>query len=174
MVWLRHMHGLLRPQLTTKLGTKRHRLEGYSESRVPGSGSQGKQCTSTFAASWRRPGSKVLMGRPGTYGNRQGLGLVSPGPFTHWQVQRHVKIPPHHAPRVGTQPRCRCFQVSRRDTHRRRVTRIASAAVAVTVTVLSTVLTGNFLGRGRAPCASGAAARLDSETTAAVVDTPGS
>jgi hypothetical protein len=63
---------------------------------------------------------------------------------------------------------------SRRDTHSRRVTRIASAAIAVTlaVTVLSSVLTGNFLGRGRAPC--GAAARLDSETTPAVVNTPGS
>jgi hypothetical protein len=61
---------------------------------------------------------------------------------------------------------------SRMDTCSRRVTRIASAAVAVTITVLSTGLTGNFWGRGRAPC--GAAARLDSETTPAVVQTPGS
>ncbi len=61
---------------------------------------------------------------------------------------------------------------SRMETCSRRVTRIASAAVPVTVTVLSTVLTGNFWGRGRAPC--GAAARLGSETTPAVVQMSGS
>jgi hypothetical protein len=61
---------------------------------------------------------------------------------------------------------------SRMDTCSRRVTRIASAAVAVTVTVLSTVLTGSFWGGGQAP--RGAAARLDSETTPAGVQTSGS